>query len=63
MSDMPPGWARAEAEWLADPRDRPSICDTCDQADGCERDPVDCEGEARDQAAEERWEASRDARD
>ena len=63
MSDMPPGWARAEAEWLADPRDRPSICDDCEHVGNCDHDPSDCEADAAERAAEERWEASRDAWD
>lgn len=63
MSDLPPGWAQAEARWLEDPRSYPSICDDCDKIDGCERDPSDCEADAAERAAEKKWEASRDAWD
>jgi hypothetical protein len=63
MSDLPPGWARAEANYLEDPRGLPSICDDCEHADGCELDPTDCEADACERAAEDRWEARRDAYD
>lgn len=63
MSDMPFGWAQAEARWLEDPRSYPSICDDCEHAGSCDRDPTDCEADAAERAAEAKWEASRDAWD
>jgi hypothetical protein len=63
MSDYPPGYERARDQYENDCNDRPSICDECDQYDTCDRDPVDCDADAAERAAEERWEAAREARD
>jgi len=62
MSDLPMGWAAAEARRL-EPDDLPRICRNCDQYDGCEMDPTDCEADACERAAEDRWEAARDRYD
>ena len=41
----------------------PTICEDCDRYGSCEYDPADCEPIACERAAEERWDAAREARD
>ena len=61
--DLPPGWARAEARRL-EPDGEPEICRLCDLcSDGCERDPYECRQDAYEEAAERRFEATRDGWD
>lgn len=39
------------------------VCEGCDRAACCDRDPSDCEADAAERAAEDAWEARRDAYD
>lgn len=62
MTDLPPGWAQAEARRL-ESDDEPEICRLCDNADDCACDPCDCMSDAAADDAERRFESERDARD
>lgn len=62
MSDLPPGWARATAAYENDCNDSiPRVCRHCPDHDTCERDWIDCEQDAAEREAEDRWEAAREA--
>ena len=58
MMDLPRGWASAEARWL-EPGDDPAICRPCCHLGGCDRDPAECDADARERAGEARFEARR----
>lgn len=57
--NMTPEAAEAHAKWCA-----PEICDECDlEYPECNHEPEDCEGQAAEQATEDRFEAMRDSHD
>lgn len=40
-----------------------AVCEDCDRYGSCEYGPSDCEADACERAAEERWDAARDCYD
>ena len=64
MSDLPPGWDRARVAYENDANDYvPRVCRNCPDYDTCDRDWIDCQEDAAATAAEDAWEARRDAHD